>query len=197
MGLFDAGARGEGTPAEPRARVLTVPNAITALRLAGIPVFAWLVLGPTAYGPALALLVAIAASDWVDGYIARRFDQASRLGAVLDPLVDRLLIVGALLTLLAAGVVPPALVAVLVTRDVLVVGGALVLFGGLAPMPVNRTGKAATAALFAGITLLLAAAWRDAAAVSALAWALTGVGTMAYYAAGLQYARKAWELRRG
>jgi len=196
VGLFDAGARGDGAEAELRDRVLTLPNAITALRLAGIPVFAWLVLGPAAYGAALALLVAIAASDWVDGYVARRFDQASRLGALLDPLVDRLLIVAALLTLLAAGIVPPALVVVLVTRDVLVVGGALVLFGGLAPMPVNRTGKAATAALFAGIALLLAAAWRDAPAVSAVAWTLTGAGTVAYYVAGLQYARKAWDLRR-
>ncbi len=197
MGLFDAGARGDSSEAELRDRVATVPNAITAVRLAGIPVFAWLVLGPGAYGMALALLVAIAASDWVDGYVARRFDQASRLGAVLDPLVDRILIVVALLTLLAAGVVPPALVILLVTRDVLVVGGALVLFGGLAPMPVNRTGKAATAALFAGIALLLAAAWREAAVVSTLAWTLTVAGTVAYYVAGLLYARKAWELRRG
>ena len=197
MGLFDAGSRRAKGAQEVSDRVLTAPNAITAVRLLGLPVFVWLVLGPQAYGAAFVLLVAIGATDWVDGYVARRFNQVSRLGTLLDPLVDRVLLATALVTLLLADMVPWVLVAVVVGRDVAVLGGALVLFGGIPrELRVNNAGKAATAALLVGIPLFLAAEWLGWAGVTTAAEVATVAGVAAYYASGVQYARAAAQLRR-
>lgn len=193
MRLFDLGGP-PGSEHEVHDRVLTVPNAITAVRLAGLPVFVWLVLAVESYATALALLAAIAATDWIDGYVARRFDQVSRLGAVLDPLVDRVLLATALLTLMAAGIVPGWVVVVVLLRDVLVLGGALALFGDLGPMPVSRAGKTSTAMLLVGVPLLLLAEVLGEPAVRSGALGLIVVGILAYYGAGLQYARAAVRL---
>jgi cardiolipin synthase (CMP-forming) len=194
--LFDAGSRGDPERQEVHDRVLTVPNAITAVRLAGLPLFAWLVLAGGRLGVALAVLAVIAATDWVDGYVARRFDQVSRLGIIMDPLVDRMLLVTALVVLMADGVLPWLLVAVLVLRDVLVVGGSFVLFGAIPPIRVSRLGKAATAVLLVAVPMFLAAAWLQQDALRTLAWVLTVLGGAAYYGAGIQYARIALALRR-
>ena len=197
VGLFDAGARRGRGPQRASDRVATVPNAITALRLLGLPVFAWLVLGPGAYGSAFVLLVVIGATDWVDGYVARRFNQVSRVGVLLDPLVDRALLATALVTLLIEDIVPWVLVAVVVGRDIVVLGGAFALFGGIPrELKVNNAGKAATAALLVGIPLFLAGEWLEAAAVTTAAEVITVAGVAAYYASGAQYAQAALELRR-
>jgi len=198
MGLFDAGRR-PGAQETVHERVLTAPNAITAVRLAGLPVVAWLVLGADAPLAAFWVLAAIAATDWVDGYVARRFDQVSRVGQVVDPLVDRLLLITAALTLLAAGLLPWPLVALLVGRDVVLLATSFALFGAVPPIPVNRAGKVATAALLTGLPGLLLGAgdWAGAEPVRLLAWALLVVGALAYYVAGVQYAVAAWRLRRG
>ena len=79
----EAGA-GAVARADQQGRILTVPNAISVARLAGVPVFLWLVLGPQADGWAVALLIAAGLSDWLDGVIARAWNQQSRLGQVLD-----------------------------------------------------------------------------------------------------------------
>lgn len=180
--------------------MLTAPNAISALRLLALPVFVWLVLAADALVVALVMLVAVAATDWVDGYVARRFDQVTKLGRVLDPVVDRVVIVTAALTMLAADTVPvPAwLVALVVVRDVAVVGGAVIAFGGVPPLRVTRVGKTATACLLVALpTFLLAGTGiRAAEVVEALAWFAAGVGVVAYYAAGVQYARQLRALRR-
>src|SRR5262249_40129067 len=82
---------------DPQGRILTVPNAISVARLAGVPVFLWLVLGPHADGWAVALLIVAGVSDWLDGVIARAWNQQSRLGQVLDPTADRLYIAATLI----------------------------------------------------------------------------------------------------
>ena len=108
-------------------RILTIPNAISAARLAGVPVFLWLVLGPqtaTADYWAVALLIVAGLSDWLDGKIARAFNQGSRLGEVLDPAADRLYIAATIIALGVRAIIPWWLVGVLALRE-LTVGVAL------------------------------------------------------------------------
>ena len=106
----------------PTGRVLTVPNLLSLLRLAGVPLFLWLLLGPHADGWALVVLMVGGVTDWLDGKLARLLNQYSTLGALLDPAVDRLYILAALVALGVRDVVPWWAVAVLVARD-LVLGG--------------------------------------------------------------------------
>ena len=197
LGLFDAGARSE-RPVTIHDRVATLPNAVSVLRLLGLPVFVWLVVGAGRYDVAFWLLVAIGATDWLDGYLARRLDQASRLGVVMDPLIDRALLVTAALTLLVEGLVPLALVAAVVLRDVVLVAASFALFGAIPPIPVSRIGKFATASLLAAFPsfLLAAIAWAGSDVFDVVAWALAMIGVVAYYVAAGQYAVAARRLRR-
>ena len=108
-------------------RVLTIPNALSAARLAGVPVFLWLVLGlRSATGDywAVGLLIVAGATDWLDGKIARALNQGSRLGEVLDPAADRLYIAATIVALAVREIIPWWLVAVLALRE-LTVGAAL------------------------------------------------------------------------
>lgn len=195
MRLFDAGARGDG-PAVVHDRVLTAANVITAVRLLGLPVFVWLMVGPEAYGLALLVLAVVAATDWIDGYVARRFDQVTRLGRFLDPLIDRVLLATAGLTLLAVGFISWVLVALIVVRDLVLLAAVALRFRGVPPLPVSRMGKFATACLLIGVPAFLPAnmdfAYADAFRV--LAWVLTPLGIAAYYVAGVQYALAARRL---
>jgi cardiolipin synthase (CMP-forming) len=195
--LFDAGARREG-PEVVHDRIVTVPNAITLVRLLGLPLFGWLLLGADRPGAAFWTLAAIAGTDWIDGYVARRFDQVSRLGKLIDPLVDRAVLATAAIVLMVAGILHPGVIAALVLRDAAVLGGALVLFGGIPPIPVTKLGKAATALLLAGLPAYLLAAvdWAGAGAAGVVAPVLTGLGLIGYYIAGLQYARLAAAYRQ-
>lgn len=198
MRLFDAGARGDPGAQTVHRRVLTVPNAITAVRLAGLPLFVWLMLGPATYGLAFAVLVAIGATDWIDGYVARRFNQVSRLGKALDPLIDRVLLATAALTLLAVGFLPWSIALAIVGRDLVLLGAALVMFRGIPAIPVSRTGKLATACLLIGVPgfLLANMDWPGARTFTLIAWAFTLVGLVAYYVGGVQYGAEAQRLRR-
>lgn len=198
MPLFDAGARPGHSP-QVSDRWLTVPNLITALRLLGLPVFVWFVLGAGRLTAGFVTLAVIAATDWVDGYVARRFDQVSRVGQLADPLIDRLLLAVAAVTLLLAGVLPAWIVVAVLARDVLLLGGALVWFGRIPPIAVSRLGKFATAMLLIGVPgfLLAAIDWVGASAFEVLAWGLVGVGLPSYYLAGAAYARAAWAYHHG
>jgi cardiolipin synthase (CMP-forming) len=171
-------------------RVWTLPNALSVLRLLGVPLFLWLLLGPHADGWAIAVLVLSGISDWADGKLARLLDQSSRLGALLDPAADRLYIVATLVALALRSVVPLWLVAVLVGRE-LVLGLALLVLRhhGYPPLQVHYLGKAATfLLLYAFPCLLLAGAASSVAPVVApIAWALTIWGTALYLLAGLFY----------
>ena len=153
-GTGDGSARnGGGAPAsgsDPRDRVLTIPNALSVARLLGVPVFLWLVLGPQADAWAVALLIASAATDWLDGKIARALNQQAGLGEALDPAADRLYIAATLVGLAVRGIIPWWLVALLAAREVIVAAalGLLRLRVGFGTLQVSFAGKTATLCLF-------------------------------------------------
>lgn len=193
--LFDAGQR-DDRPALAGDRILTAPNVISLVRLACLPVFVWLVAFAGQLLAGFWLIGAIAATDWVDGFIARRFDQVSRLGQLLDPFVDRALLATVSLTLLFTGIMPWWVVVGVVGRDALLLVGAAVLFGGRPTIAVSRVGKVATALLYVGIPAFLLAE-----AVESTRWRLFAVGTSvgaltAYWAAGILYVQAAVLLLR-
>ena len=130
--------------------------------------------------------------------VARRFDQVSRVGKLVDPLVDRLLLATAVISLLVAGLLPWPLVALILVRDVAVLGVSLVWFAGVPPIPVSRTGKLATALLMIGVPgfLLAGIPWQGRTAVLALAWTATVAGIAVYYLAAVRYGRVARAIRR-
>ena len=171
-------------------RVWTLPNALSVLRLLGVPLFLWLLLGPEADGWALVVLMVSGFTDWLDGKLARWLDQGSRVGALLDPAADRLYIVAALVALALREIVPAWLVAVLIGRE-LVLGVALLVLRryGYPPLQVHYLGKAATLLLlYAFPGLLLAYGSNPVAAVAEpIAWALTIWGTALYVLSGAFY----------
>jgi cardiolipin synthase len=142
-------------------RVLTIPNVLSVIRLVLVPVFLYLLLVTPAYGWAVAILMFSGFSDWADGKIARLVaNQSSRLGELLDPLVDRIYMVTVPLGLGAAGVVPWWLVGTLIGRDlVLAATLPVVRSRGLTALPVTYIGKAATFALMSGFPLVLLGQW--------------------------------------
>lgn len=183
----------------PGDRVWTIPNMLSMLRLLGVPLFLWLVLVPEADWWALAVLAFAGLSDWLDGKIARAWNQASRLGALLDPMADRLYIFAAVLGLVVRGVVPWWLMALLVLRDVLMIGSLPVLRRfGYGPLPVNFAGKAATLCLLYSFPLLFVAGYGGAVGDVAriTGWAFALWGTAIYWWAGLLYAVQGQSLIR-
>ncbi|BBX37400.1 CDP-diacylglycerol--glycerol-3-phosphate 3-phosphatidyltransferase [Mycolicibacterium mageritense DSM 44476 = CIP 104973] len=187
----------EGRSAASRAapsssdRVVTVPNALSVLRLVLVPVFLWLLFGAHANGWAVAVLMFSGFSDWADGKIARLVaNQSSRLGALLDPLVDRIYMVTVPVALAFAGVVPWWLVVTLLGRDaVLAATLPLVRSRGLAALPVTYLGKAATFALMSGFPLVLLGQW-DALwsrVILACGWAFLIWGLALYLWSGVLY----------
>ncbi len=204
-----AGVRGGADAAVPAGqpdqerlpdRIWTIPNVISIARLLGVPVFLWLVLGPHADGWAVVLLIAAAASDWLDGKLARALHQESRLGQVLDPTADRLYIGVMLIGLAIRAIIPWWLVGVLVGRE-LVLGLALLRLRarGWEPLQVSFVGKAATLCLFYAFPLLLLGAYSgDAALVAKIAgWAFVAWGTALYWTAAGLYLVQAWRLTVG
>jgi cardiolipin synthase (CMP-forming) len=184
---------------ESSRRVWTVPNLVTFLRLAGVPLFLYLFLGTGAQIAALVVLAVGGSSDWVDGYLARRMGQVSRLGELLDPLADRLYILATLLALSARGVTPWVFTGVLLLRDVVLLLCLLVLRRvGYEPLPVHYLGKTATfILLFAFPVLLLARASPGAAGVAwPTGWALALWGLALYWAACVLYLTQAVTLVR-
>ena len=170
-------------PVLPPDRVLTVPNALSAIRLVLIPVFVYALLVAHSNGWALAILMFSGASDWADGKIARLLNQSSRLGALLDPAVDRLYMVTVPVVLAIGGIVPWWFVIVLLTRDGLLAATLPVLRRrGLTSLPVTYLGKAATFGLMFGFPLVLLGGWSAAwsRVVGACGWAFLGWGMYAY-----------------
>ncbi|GHF10300.1 hypothetical protein GCM10011600_09300 [Pseudolysinimonas yzui] len=171
------------------SRIVTIPNILSLFRLLLIPVFlVLLLLGHL--GWALLLIAVSAVTDFVDGYVARHFNQISRLGQLLDPAADRLFILATLLGLGWVGVLPWWLVAVIVARDVLLlVLGVVLANHRFGPLPVHHLGKMGTfAILFAMPVLLAAAAFPDLAAVALpLGWAAAIWGVFLYWWAGVAY----------
>jgi cardiolipin synthase len=171
-------------------RVWTLPNALSLLRLLGVPVFLWLLLGPEEDGWALVILMVSGFTDWLDGKLARWLNQGSRLGALLDPAADRLYIVSTLVALALRDVVPVWVVALLLGREVVLGVMLLVLrHYGYPPLQVHYLGKAATLLLLYAFPVLLIADGEGplAAIAQPFAWALTIWGTALYLLAGLFY----------
>lgn len=190
-----AGAVGLVGPAEEGPswdtdRLWTLPNVLSLLRLAGVPVMVWLILGPHSDLLAVVVLAVAGFTDWLDGFLARRWHQTSRIGQMLDPVADRLYILAVVLCLAAREVIPWWVVALVVARDVLITALVpLLRTRGYSSLPVHFLGKAATFNLLYAFPLILLGAddgldWQ-AAGVLGWAFALWGVGL--YWWAGLLY----------
>lgn len=178
-------------------RVLTVPNLISFLRICSIPYIAWLI---TKNHMILALVVlAISAfSDCIDGYIARRWNQVSKLGQILDPIADRLLIIFSTVALAIASIIPWWALVLVVLRDVIMAALVVLLAQhDYGPLPVNFVGKAGTALIMLAIVSLMIvyAVSTEAMFVLYAAAIACGIwGIVLYWYAGLLYYRQAYVL---
>lgn len=173
-------------------RVATVPNLISFARILLIPAFFGLLAHPKTQTAGLGLLVGVVATDWVDGYVARRTGQVSTLGKVLDPVADRLAIGAALVVLVFVRHVFPVWAALLIlARDAaILLAGAVLLASAKRRLDVRFIGKVATFALMSGVPLV---AWGRfglplAATATAVGWFAYGVGIVEYYVATAVYA---------
>jgi cardiolipin synthase len=178
------------------SRVWTLPNLISLLRLAGVPVFLWLVLGPEADGWALVLLMVSGVTDFLDGWLARRLNQTTVLGQILDPVADRLYILAVVVGLALRDVIPWWMAVSLPLRDLLMWG--LVPFlrtRGYSALPVHFLGKAATFNLLYAFPLLLLGDGEGVVATLArvFGWAFAFWGIGLYWWAGVLYA---WQVRK-
>jgi cardiolipin synthase len=190
------GTRMAGRDSAPRSGVWTLPNAVSALRLLGVPLFLWLVLGPEADVLALVLLMVSGFTDWLDGYLARRLNQTSKLGQILDPVADRLYILAVVVGLAMRDIIPWWVALILPARDAFL--WCLVPFlrtRGYSALPVHFLGKAATFNLLYAFPLLFIGDGTGTAAtlgkVFGWAFAIWGIGL--YWWAGLLYA---WQVRK-
>jgi cardiolipin synthase (CMP-forming) len=139
-----------------RERVLTVPNALSVLRLVLVPLFLWLLLVEHADAWATGILMFSGASDWADGKIARMMNQSSRLGELLDPAVDRIYMITIPIAFALRHLVPWWFVIVLIARDALLAATLPALRSrGLTGLPVTYIGKGATFGLMSGFPLIL------------------------------------------
>src|SRR3954452_12375882 len=175
--------------------VWTLPNAVSALRLLGVPLFLWLVLGPELDVVALVVLMLSGITDWLDGYLARRLNQTSKLGEILDPVADRLYILAVVVGLAFRDIIPWWVAIILPARDAFL--WMLVPFlrtRGYSALPVHFLGKAATFNLLYAFPLLFVgdgtSSFAELARVFGWAFAIWGIGL--YWWAGLLYA---WQVR--
>lgn len=177
-------------------RVLTIPNLLSMARLLGVPLFLWLILRPEFGGPksdawALLVLALGGVSDYLDGKLARRWNQVSRLGQLLDPAADRLYVLSTLVGLTWREIIPWWLTAILLGRELFMIVVLVVLrLHRYRPLQVNFLGKAATFNLMYAFPLLLlsdGSGW-VAPAASILGWAFAWWGTTLYWWAGILYA---------
>lgn len=192
MRLYDLGGDGSEQVSD---RILTVPNALSFARLLILP-FVYLELANGNLLRGLLVGIVFGATDFVDGYVARRFDQVTRLGQLLDPLSDRLFIMTIAVALVVAGLLPWWLVLAVVVRDLaLLVAGLLMLGRGGRPPAVTRLGKTATFGLMWAFIPLIAAGIVGTATdpQPALYWiglAALGTSVVLYWAAAVDYARQ-------
>ncbi|MEO3747597.1 CDP-alcohol phosphatidyltransferase family protein [Plantactinospora sp. B5E13] len=183
-------------------RILTVPNLISFARLLGVPVFLYLFLVVRTDAADVAAVVILAVgglTDWVDGYVARRLRQVSRLGELLDPVADRLYILATLVALTVREVVPWQFTVALLARDVVMTVNLAVLRRyGYQPPPVHYLGKTATFVLLLAFPVLLLAHTVSGAAATAgaIGWGLAWWGLALYWLAGVLYLVQAARLIR-
>jgi cardiolipin synthase len=170
-------------------KILTIPNVVSFVRLAAIPVFWWLLLGADDVAGATILFALVATTDWVDGYLARRLGQVTKLGKALDPVADRLMIASAVIAGLIAEIVPMVIGVTLIVRELymaVLTLGLVARKGGT--LEVRRLGKVATFLVYSSI------AWFYMAAIPflevltrPLAWMGSIVGLALYWVTAIQY----------
>lgn len=180
-------------------RVVTIPNLLSLLRLLGVPVFLWLVLVEEADGLAVIVLAVSGFTDYLDGVLARRWEQISRVGQLLDPLADRLYVISTVVALTIRDIIPLWFAVALIGRDVLMV--MLVPFLrqlGLRALPVHFLGKAGTFCLLYALPLLLLGDGGSTLALLArvFGWAFGLWGFILYWWAGVLYILQLRRLRR-
>lgn len=176
----------------------TIPNALSALRLLGVPVFFWLIVGPQNDGLALTILIISSFTDWLDGFLARKLNQLSRLGELLDPLADRLYVLAALAALFIRDLLPLWVVVTLILRDVAM--SMLLIYlkrFGITGIPVHFVGKAATMNLLYALPLILLGTFHGLVGQVAhvFGWAFLLWGITMYWYAGILYFRQVFEMR--
>jgi cardiolipin synthase len=165
------------------SRVLTVPNLLSLLRILSIPVFVYLIVHRETSRVGLLCFGVVSATDWVDGYLARRTGQVSELGKILDPVADRLAIAAGLIALILRGAFPLwAAVPILVRDTAILVAGAVVLSRRRIRIDVRFLGKAATFSLMVAI---VAVSWGNLGmplrhAFLALGWVAYALGIIEY-----------------
>jgi cardiolipin synthase len=167
-------------------RILTVPNVITVIRLLCLPVFLWLLFHEENRVAAAWLLGALGATDFLDGYIARHFHQTSKLGKVLDPVADRVLLFTAIIAILYDGTVPVWFALAVLIRELLVTIATLVLAAmGAKRIDVTWYGKAGTFSNMFAFPLFLGshstASYADVCGFLAWCFAIPGL-VLSYYA---------------
>lgn len=176
-------------------RVFTIPNGLSFLRLLSIPLFLWLALGRHLDGLAALVLALGGFTDYLDGMLARRWNQISRVGQLLDPIADRLSTLAVMVVFLVRGVVPLWFVAILIGRDlILAVRMAGLKRLGVTGLPVNFIGKTATFNLMASFPLLMwgvSALAGPASSARSVGWALALWGALLYVYSGWLYLRQA------
>lgn len=179
-------------------RILTVPNLVSFVRLAAIPLFWWLLLGADNITAATILFALIATTDWIDGYLARRLHQVSKLGKSLDPVADRLMIASAVVAGLIAEIVPAPIGIALIAREIYMATVTLYVFSRIrTTLEVRVLGKWATFLVYSSI------AWFYIAAIpflevilTPLAWAAGVIGLVLYWLTAFQYTGDALRLAR-
>ena len=170
----------------------TVPNLISVLRLAGIPVFLWLLLGEDKPIEAGILFAVLGATDWVDGYIARHFDQGSEIGKILDPVSDRVMLIAGAVGLIISGDVPLWVGILVLAREAALSVVTLVLAAaGARRIDVQWIGKAGTLALMFAFPLFVLVAELDPSGgrdvIELITWAFTIGGLVLRYWAAARY----------
>ena len=173
--------------------VLNVPNVLSFLRIALVPVFLWLLLEEL-FLAAIVVLAVAGLTDFLDGFLARKLNQTTKLGKMLDPVADRLYIFATLLALSATGYVPWWLAGLVILRDVLMLVSLPVLASvGYRSLPVHYLGKASTFALLYSFPLLLMGKIFTEAAfvITPIAWAFALWGVALYWWSGFVYL---WQL---
>ena len=170
-------------------RILTIPNALSVLRIAAIPVFMSLIIDEDTTAVGLALFAAVVATDWLDGWIARSTGQVSEVGKVLDPVADRLAIAGGLIALVVRGAFPLWAALLILVRDAAILVAGIWLLARHIRIEVRYLGKVATFTLLVAIG---AVSWGELGypltrAALAFGWAAYVVGIVEYYVATVSY----------
>jgi len=170
-------------------RIFTIPNIISFVRLAAIPLFWWLLLDADDVVAATVLFTLIATTDWIDGFLARRLGQVTKLGKALDPVADRLLIASAVVAGLIAGIVPAVIGWALIVREVYMAVLALVLVSrGLGTLEVRWLGKLATLAVYSSVGWFYMAEIPFLESLTRpLAWVAGVGGLILYWVTAIQY----------